>query len=525
MYGRDLETERITLENALNEREFDFTAAYLTVCDLHSLIKTHLQITQSKTILVLEGVLKNSSFLSQTQSFFLYREAADALVSVIVGATGKSLADQALSTLQGLLGTTSGNSHRASTEALGSLPLSINGPNIDEEIAGNVPQVRWHDILKAAGITTRSAPAILGRSLVVVTDKKDLLLVVKLASGEDAAQCVYRDAVWMEHLSSGDYSFPVRFNIPTPIKIKGSYVFRLENMPVEMRLHPSCYGTCFIAHEDYFTYPNDHRSERRPDAESFREVMSRNAWLLGTLTSLGIVHSAPIPLFHNRIQRNRRTDRGLYEWQRGGRLDRWLHSCRYPNFGLTGIRDFEHFTSFNGASRKLYYHIGTHILSLLLATGSYFRSKETGRIGFDRQGRAVDARDLFDKPFFEKLVRKIFFSYYNGFTGRVFKGDIPFDFDLLTSRMIEEMGVDRHMEEVLRIEDQKQMKDEDFSNYLERAGYADEDIRFMKRGVEDITVYSGPHLGGFNERISLPELIESVGAMSALFIAGRYGGQ
>ena len=526
MYGGDLERERTALENALKVREFDFTAAYLTVCDLHSLIKTQPQVTQSGTILVLEGVLKNSSFLSQTQSFFLYREAADALVSVIVGATGKALADQALSTLQDLLGTTNGDSHRASTEALGSLPLSIHGPNTGEETAGNVPKVRWPDILKAAGITTRNAPAILGRSLVVTTDRKDMLLVVKLASGEDAAQCVYRDAAWMEHLSSEDYSFPVRFNIPTPIKVQGSYVFRLENVPIEMPeergLHPNCYGTAFVAHEDYFTYPNDHRSERRLNTESFREVMFRNAWLLGTLTSLGIVHSSPISLFHNRVQRNRRADGGLYEWQRGGRLDRWLHSCRYPNFGLTGIRDFEHFTSFNGLGRKLYYHIGTQILSLLLATGSYFRSKDIGRVGFDRQGKAVDARDLFDKPFFEELVRGIFLSYYNGFTGKGLKGDTPCDFDLLTSRMIEEMGVDRHMEEVLRIVDQRQMTDEDFRNFLARTGYPEEDIRSLKKGVEDITVYTGPHLGGFNERISLPELIESVGAMSALCIAGRY---
>ena len=33
---------------------------------------------------------------------------------------------------------------------------------------------------------------------------------------------------------------------------------------------------------------------------------------------------------------------------------------------------------------------------------------------------------------------------------------------------------------------------------------------------------SGPHLGEFNHDISLPELIEGVGTMSALCIAGKY---
>jgi len=526
MYGRNLERARTTSEDALELRELEFTAAYLTVCDLHSLIKTHPRVARSRTVLVLEGVLRNSSFSSQTQSFFLYREASDALVSVIVGSMRKSLADQALCTLQRLLHTTNGASFRASAEALGSLPLSIRGPNTNEAALGNVPKVRWHDILEAAGMTTCHVPVIHGRSLVIAIDKEPVLLVVKLAFGEEAAQSLQKEAVWMEHLGSEGYAFPMRFNIPKPIKVQGSYVFRLENGPIEMPegkgLHPNRYGISFIAHEDYFAYPNDYRSERRLNTKSFKEVMFRNAWLFGRLTSMGIVHCAPIPLFHNRIQGNRRADRGLYEWHRGGRLDRWLHSCRYPNFGLTGVRDFEHLTSFSGPSRELYHRIGSQILSFLLAIGSYFRSKDMGRLGFDGQDKAVDARDLFDNPFFEELVRGIFFSYFDGFTGKKFQGDTPCDFNLLASRMIEEMGVDRHMEEVLRVVDQRRMTDEDFWSFLARRGYSHEDMKSLKKGAGDIVVYTGPHLGGFNERISLPELVESVGAMSALCIAGRY---
>jgi len=76
-----------------------------------------------------------------------------------------------------------------------------------------------------------------------------------------------------------------------------------------------------------------------------------------------------------------------------------------------------------------------------------------GRVGFDGQGKAVDARDLFDNPFLEELLRGVFFSYFDGFTGKKFQGDAPCDFNLLAWRMIEEMGVDRHMEEVIKVAD------------------------------------------------------------------------
>ena len=88
--------------------------------------------------------------------------------------------------------------------------------------------------------------------------------------------------------------------------------------------------------------------------------------------------------------------------------------------------------------------------------------------------------------------------------------------------MIEEMGVDRHMEEILRVADQKEMSAANFRMFLEERGVKAQAVDPSKRGVADIVIDSGPHLGGFNETISLPELIESVGTMSALCIAGRF---
>jgi hypothetical protein len=520
----DLERERIGLENDI--KTVDFTAKYMAVSNLHSFAQTHPDITRPETISALESVLKDLSLSSQKQSLFLYKQAAGALASIIALSSDNILTEKATSALENILAATGGYPHRAAAEALGSLPVSISGPKVGEEQIESIPSVKWQKILEENGINGHNTASFAGRSFVVGVDGQHKSLVIKLARVQDSPKTIYREAVWMEHLCSGGYSFPVRFNVPTALKFQGSYVFRLKNIPVrmpdEINIHPKRYAIGFIADKDYFTYPNNYRAGKEYTAERFREVMFRSAWLLGRLTSLGIVHTAPIGLFHNRVQRNRRSDNGLYEWQQGGRLDRWLGSCSYPNFGFTGIRDFEHLIPFGGCSQGLYRHIGTHILSLLLVTGSYFRNKDSKRVGLDHKGEPVDARDLFDKQLFKELIQGIYIRYYHGFVGRELTGEFPFNVDNLALRMIEEMGVDRYMEEILRVPDQNQMTDKEFRDFLKRRGYTDQEIDGLKKGAQNIVIHTGPHLGGFNQRISLPELIESVGAMSALCMVGRY---
>jgi hypothetical protein len=84
------------------------------------------------------------------------------------------------------------------------------------------------------------------------------------------------------------------------------------------------------------------------------------------------------------------------------------------------------------------------------------------------------------------------------------------------------MGVDLGGRRIIKKVDQEQMSDEGFRKFLGERGYPEDQVRDFKKGVEDITICTGPHLGGFNERISLPELIECVETMSALCIVGRY---
>lgn len=526
MTNWDLVKELDRLETLLEHGSTDFSAAYMVVQSLHALIRSHPQIIRPQTISALKHLLKNPKHTSRKMSFFLYKEAADVLVSVIVHTLEEQLADQALAALRHAISMVAGIQQRAAAEALGSLPLRIHGPGIGSEFCSNIPPVTWERILTIQGIKPCNQPQLIGRSIAVKHHKKNRVLVVKTADAGNALDLINTEAQWMEALRSGGYSFPARFDIPRPIKIDGSFVFRLQNPPLILSkatdADQPCYAIGFIAHEDYFCYPNDLENNWRLTAEDFKEILFRNAWLLGKLTAMGIVHSAPIPLFHNRIQQTRRTDHGLYEWSRGGRLDRWLYTCRYPNFGLTGLRDFEHFVATEGTGRKMYRQIGTHLLSLVLVAGSYFRNQDAARYGIDDCGKPVDARDLFDKPLFQELIQGVFLNYYSGFVKETFQEKIPVNLNELVPRMIDAMGIDRHMEEILRVPDQSAMTDIEFRTFLEENGLPCEEMAQLEKGSRDIILQTGPHLGGFNAGISIPELIDFLSATSAFCVAGKY---
>ena len=143
-------------------------------------------------------------------------------------------------------------------------------------------------------------------------------------------------------------------------------------------------------------------------------------------------------------------------------------------------------------------------------------------MGLDRKGKPVDARGLFEAHLLSELITGIFLNYYKGFVDSEYTGALPNIRKGLVPRMIDEMGVDLHMEEILRVDDQKRMTDRELTAFLVRRGYEEVEASRFQRGVEDIRILSGPHLGGFNQGISLPEIIETVGTMSAMCIAGKY---
>ena len=521
---------KVESESEIRDESSDLTTRLYAIHHLESALSQNPGLIDAHTVSVLGEVLKDSRLAVKRQSLFFFRIAAETLCSILVKCRDENLADLALSALEDVMATTTGYSHRAATEAFACLPLSIRGPDVPPSVIRKMPAVTWDQLIAETGYRAAAQPTVYGRSIAVGVHSEpgaaEQLFVVKLVSSDCDPTDLLTEAFWMGHLNRARYSFPLRFNIPKIVKIKGVDLIRLTRLPAQLPSDSSLprggYAICFIADKDYFKYPNDSGSKRRLNLDDFKEVFFRNAWLMGKLTSMGVLHLAPIPLFHNRVQVGRRRDQGLYEWFRAGRLDRWLDSCNYPNLGLTGVRDFEHLISFKGSGQALYRHIGNHILSLMLIAGSYFRNKQPELVGFNEQGQPVDARFLFDEAALDEFVVGLFNNYYEGFVGSPFADRLPIDTIELTGRMIEEMGVDRYMTEFLRVADQDEMSDDEFRTFLRGRGQSRQAVNGAVKGVKDILVNTGPHLGGFNQQISLPEMIESVATMSALCLFGKF---
>ena len=521
--------KQLQSKNEIIDKTANYTTKYYAVYHILSITENNPEDIDLDIILTMQDLLISSEFSQQRRSLFLFRLAAETLSSIIIHSDNKSMADSAFSAMTHVMKNSTGHAHRATSEAMSALPFSIYGPEIITNKTDRIPEADWHEILDKNNLKAAGSPLCMGRSIVIPVQKKEKLLVFKMALSGDSLNLLQEEALWMDYLGSEKYSFPLKFRIPVAIRIKNRHLFRLNGQPVKFPenkdIHPKRYAISFIADKNYFTYPNDPETVNKISDHEFREVIFRNAWLFGRLASSGIIHTAPIPLFHNRTQAGRRRDNGMYEWFRAGRIDRWLDSCAFPNLGISGLRDFEHLESFKGKNFNLYRYIGNHFLSLLLVTGSFFRNKRSDLIGLDAEGNPIDARFLFNKSFLKELLNGIFLNYYNGFVGTDFTGDLPVDLDKLTNRMIEEMGVDRYMEEVFRIADQIEMTDDEYTSFLRGKKIFDDhnnQINLPERGRIDIIIHSGPHLGGFSEPISLPELIDADRVMSALCIAGKY---
>jgi hypothetical protein len=499
----------------------DMSGAYMAVGRLRELLAARPEAARPETAEALAGVWR-AEFGRQRQAYFLFRAAADLLADLAAAPEGNGTGELAMVRLREALATADGPVHRAAAEALGGLPQAVPRPSDVSEWDGKLVDVRWEDLLTTRGLVPGGPPMVLGRSVTFPIRDTDWRLVVKLARTAADGAALHREAGWAERLRPIAGELPVRFDVPRPLRFRGRRVMRVRGLPLlPPGIRRDAAGILLVAPRDYFVYPNEPGNGGRSRTESFVEAMTRNARILGTLAGEGILHTAPIPLFHNRVQQDRRDDHGLYEWWRGGRLDQWLESCRYPNFGAGGLRDLEHLEPAGGG---FYRAIGTHFLSLLLVTGSHFRNRAPERVGLDEAGNPVDARDLFDRDAVCQTLEGVFREYFAAFVGRPFSEGFPLDLSALADRMVEEMGVDRHMEEVLRLPDQERMSDTDFRAFLASRGMTPREALQPKRGEREIVLRTGPHLGDFNGRISLPEMIRFLETASALCVAGRFAG-
>lgn len=508
----------------------DFSATYTAVAGLQFAVPQLPPDRLRSVVRALSLVLEKERHTRRRQAYFLHKKAADALQEIILK-RGKQadITQAAHRALTDCLSKSGSTALRAAAEALGALPVRLPPPLPLPAATAPAPELTWPALLDQVAEKPGQAYAWRGRTLVLSLAESGRLLTIKTTDRPDDQDFLQTEGVWMDYLGRlwpRICDRPDIFRIPRPLQINDGYVFKISRLPGGPNRpagrRTGYFATGYISDPDYFRYPNEHDPDRPLSNREMIAVFSNNAFILGRLAATGIIHTAPIPLFHNRVQRHRRDDGGLYQWPRGGRLDRWLDSCRYPNIGPTGPRDFEHFIGFDDSPRKLYEHLGTHLLSLVLVAGSCFRNKAPERVGLMTDGTPVDARDLFDPILLQTAITRIFYAYYQGFTGARFSGQPPFDWGRLTERLIEEMGVDRHMEEILRVAEQAAMSDGEFRAFLVERGFSQERIDRLKRAAADITILTGPHLGAFNSSISLPELTEFAAVSAAVCLAGRF---
>ncbi|MFH2058611.1 MAG: SidJ-related pseudokinase [Pseudomonadota bacterium] len=513
---------RIQTENQLLEIKLGFSAAFMGVQYLESHIQKYSDTITKKTIQVLLQLIQSRRFEKKKQSYFLYKQAAFAIVHISKDHT-HFLAGFSITNLQDILLSCTGSKHRAVSEALGSLPLKINGPKISSWDTKTILTVSFNRLLENCHQHKIKKYKWQGRTLVFSMQDKKKGCIKFIKKGE-SPNSLAMEINWLNYLIHHPINSDIFFDIPVPVTIEKKNVFKLTNLPDWIIDQPvistECIAICFIAHETYFHYPNEPKFLEN-SKDSILDIFARNAWLLGKLTSKGIIHTALIPLFHNRAQQSRRQDQGRYNWEQGGRLDQWLESSKYPNFATSGLRDFEHMISIP-ETKDLRHFIGEHILSFILVAGSFFRNKAPGQSGLDPNGFPLDMRYLFDITLFSDLIKIIIHQYYLGITGFELKRiDHLLKADLIQG-LVQAMGVDLHMEETLRIQDQENMSENEFNSFLKTRGIDHDQIRFMVKAKEDIILQTGPHLGGFNQAISVPELIDFLFCLSSLCVSDRY---
>lgn len=353
--------------------------------------------------------------------------------------------------------------------------MKFNFPPVDiEQLPRVIPRIKWEELLDELGLDKDIKPRLLDRTLVIDISDNERIKIKLTEVGNESIDMLHLEPQWLERLTANNEGFGLKSRFPKPLKIKGSYVLRISDIPVKLphNVYPVLgYAICIKETKKEF-YAND---PENVSPDKFIEVIRESSFDLGRLASSAIFHTSVIPLFHNREQDRR------YEWWQTGRLDRWLYSCDFPNIGTEGIRDLEHLRQFvNITFLEFMRHVVTEHLGLSLIEGSYFRNKDRTRVGYRLSGEPHDTRDLFDKALLKKAITVVLSSYYEGLNGK--KLDyMPIDLDKLCDRMIDELGVDRYM-----------------------------------RGRE------GPDLGEFNNVFSLPELLDVLEYMGILFTVDFY---
>jgi len=507
------DVSRRRTEQTLFDGTCGFSGSFMAVKHLRYHIDDDPDSTTTDTIDALLGLIRSLRFDHKKQVFFLLEEAADALITLSLSAD-TATCTTIISGLQQILSRACGPRVRAVGNALGRLPVRLASAPVNIPAPGQPCPVSLAFLVKAFGVPASGPWVWQGRSLILPLETGGLG-VLKFASSRQNLGELIREHYFQGLLARRYTVDPKTWQIPRPVTVDGSSALYQVSDPLPSGAPPGLYrGTCiaYTAPRTYFEYPNQRVSFNAWDR--IHQIFFNTAHTLGQLTATGLFHTALIPLFHNRVQQHRRRDRGRYLWEHGGRLDQWLDSCEYPNFSLSGLRDFEHLEP-AASSKALRHYIGEHILSFILVAGSCFRSQDPDRRGWDSNGRPADTRDLFDAKGFAALIEGVCTHYFSAFSDfalpLVFKNHIP----ALVADLIQAMGLDRDMHERLRIQDQERMGQIPYEIFLKQRGLTPA----PPRGEADILLTTGPHLGGFNRTISVPGLVDFLYHFSSLCIS------
>jgi hypothetical protein len=214
MSNIDLNKERELAEEKIIGSSFDFTAKYFAVYELQNIADKHPEIIKNTTILMLEELFKNKGFTRQRQGFFLFRETANTLSTLIQRCNDIHVAENTLAAFKRILASVSSHAHRAAAEALGSLPVPVHGPCLPDLNINRICSTSLQEVMEKIAITPGCSPVFLGRSLVIPCNKTNRLLVLKLARASDTPESLAKEILWMDHLRSGKNRFSCRFDIP-----------------------------------------------------------------------------------------------------------------------------------------------------------------------------------------------------------------------------------------------------------------------------------------------------------------------
>ena len=197
----------------------DFTSKYFAVNYLQLIARSDPDIITTETIRTLESLLLSKRYARERRGFFLFRLAAETLITIMVHLKGRRSGERAYIALLKALNRTTGHAHRVSAEALGTLPFRIRSPEIQKVRSSPVIKLSWSRFLDELGNPTILAMKYIGRSLIIDTGLDDQIMVLKFARLEESFDSLLAEALWMEAIQHTAGRFPIRFDIPSPFKI------------------------------------------------------------------------------------------------------------------------------------------------------------------------------------------------------------------------------------------------------------------------------------------------------------------